>query len=443
MTKRVYFDYAATTPTDPEVVRAMESFFTEDFGNPSGLYEEGRSIKHLIAQKRSEVATLIGARSAEELIFTGSGTESDALALMGVMRKHGGHLIVGATEHHAVLNNAELLKKEGFDVDFAPVDGVGIIDIEALRELIRPETTLISIMFANNEIGTIAPMRKIKKLLTEIREERKEQGNETPIFWHTDACQAAAYLDINVAALGVDLLTLNGSKIYGPKGIGLLYVRRGVQIAPLWRGGGQERKLRSGTENVPGIVGLARALQIATEKREEEAARIASLRDELLTGILKTIPKVVANGPTGNNKDGMVGTQDRLANNVNVSILDIEGEALLLYLDNAGIAASTGSACDSITLDPSHVILALGKPYEFAHASMRFTLGRGTTKEDVAHLLKVLPGIVETLRKVSPLNLDIDAKEMTEKKAFIGEGLPHWERKNTKAGNNENIKTQA
>lgn len=429
MTKRAYFDYAATTPTDPEVVKAMEPFFIENFGNPSGLYEEGRRIKHIIAEKRTHIAELIGARSAEELVFTGGGTESDALALLGIMRKHGGHLIVGATEHHAVLNNAELLKKEGFDIDFAPVDEVGVIDIEALRKLIRPETTLISIMFVNNEIGTIAPMRKIKKLLSEIRAERKEAGNETPIFWHTDACQAAAYLDINVVALGVDLLTLNGSKIYGPKGIGLLYIRRGVQIAPLWRGGGQERKLRSGTENVPGIVGLARALEIATEKREVEVIRITKLRDQLLSGILKAIPKVVVNGPMKESDVGVVGTEDRLANNVNVSILDIEGEALLLYLDHEGIAASTGSACDSITLDPSHVILALGKPYEFAHASMRFTLGRGTTQEDVEHLLQVLPGITETLRKVSPLNLDIDAKEMSEKKAFVGEGLPHWERK--------------
>jgi len=428
MTKRVYLDYAATTPTDSEVVRVMQPFLTEEFGNPSGLYEEGRKVKQQILDARGRIANLIGARSTEEIIFTSGGTESDALALLGIMRKHKGHLIVGSTEHHAVLYNAELLAKEGFDVDYAPVDSAGFIDIDALASLIRPDTTLISIMYVNNEVGTIAPMRKIKKLISDVRAQRKEDGNEAPIFWHTDACQAAAYAGINVAALGVDLLTLNGSKIYGPKGIGILYVRRGVAIDPLWRGGGQERKLRSGTENVAGIVGLARAIEIANELREKEVERISELRDKLLTGIVKLIPKVVINGPTKEAGEEITGTQDRIANNVNVSILDIEGEALLLYLDQSGIAASTGSACDSVTLDPSHVILALGKPYEFAHASMRFTLGRETTKEDIEYVLKVLPGIVETLRKVSPLNLDIDATEMSQKKAFIADGLPHWER---------------
>lgn len=430
--KRIYLDYAATTPMDPRVSEAMEPFWTENFGNAGGLYEEGRKAKEALRESRGKIARVFGARS-EEIIFTSGGTESDNLAIFGVARAVAApssksdffgvlksdffpgaaarpHIITTKFEHHAVLEPCQQLQKEGFDVTFLDVGEDGVVNPEDVRWALRPETILVSIMYANNEIGTIQPIAEIGKIIKEYRELKKKGGY--PLF-HTDACQAAGYLDLNVNNLGADLMTVNGSKIYGPKGIGFLYKRSGVKIKPQIVGGGQEMRMRSGTEPVALIVGLAKALEIAQAEREAETARLTPLRDYFISEIQKRIPKVILNGhPT-----------KRLPNNINVSILDIEGEALVLYLDAKGISFSTGSACTSESLEPSHVILALGKPYEFAHASMRFTMGRGTTKEDLDYVLSELPNAVEWLRKVSTLNLDASAKSMSHPEAFAGENL--------------------
>lgn len=424
--REVYLDHAATTPVDPRVADAMRPYLTSEYGNPSSLYAQGRRAKEALDRNRQRVAAVF-ACSPDEILFTGSGTESDNMAVLGVPRYYaakGKHVLISAIEHHAVLNAAEHLRKEGFDVTVLPVDAYGFVDPESVRAALRSETTLVSIMTANNEIGTIQPTAAIAKVIREWKQANGRKVSEPP-FFHTDACQAAGALDLNIPRLGVDLMTVNGSKIYGPKGTGVLYARRGVRLEPLVYGGGQERRLRSGTENVAGIAGFATALEIANAERATEGERLTALRDRLIAGIMARVPKVVLNGhPT-----------ERLPNNVNVSILDIEGEAMLLYLDAVGIAAATGSACDSESLDPSHVILAIGRPYEYAHASIRFTLGRSTTEEDIAYVLEVLPGIVEKLRKISPVKLELDAKKVVgsgaskgTQSAFAG-GRPHWEAK--------------
>lgn len=423
--RTVYLDHAATTPLDPRVRAAMEPYFGDEYGNPSALYAAGRRAKEALDRARKQVAAVFGC-SPEEITFTGSGTESNNMAVLGVVRHYrlkGAHVIISAIEHHAVLESADHLKKEGFDVTVLPVDQYGFVDPEAVRAALRPETTLTSIMTANNEIGTIEPIKEIAKVIREWKRDQNRKPTEPP-FFHTDACQAAGALDLNVQSLSVDLMTVNGSKIYGPKGTGCLYVRRGVRLEPLVYGGGQEQRLRSGTENVAGIIGFATALEIANSQRYTEGQRLSALRDQLIAGIVARVPKVALNGhPT-----------ERLPNNVNVSILDIEGEAMLLYLDAKGISAATGSACDSQSLEPSHVILALGRPYEYAHASIRFTLGRSTTEEDVAYVLDVLPSIVEKLRKISPVKLELDAKKTVgsgaakDMGAFVGLGRPHWEK---------------
>lgn len=428
--RNVYLDHAATTPLDPRVKAAMEPLLTDDFGNPSALYAVGRSAKETIAAAREKVSRVFGSRS-DEIIFTGSGTESDNLAVLGVVRAYAkrdvvgsrGHVITSAIEHHAVLNPVLHLKKESFTTAIIPVDEYGRVAPEAVATALMPETLLVSVMYANNEIGTIEPIVAISKAIRDWKKEHGRGVNDPP-FFHTDACQAAGYLDLNVQKLGVDLLTVNGSKIYGPKGTGALYLRRGVRVEPLVYGGGQEQRLRSGTENVAGIVGLAEALQLASEEREAECARLIPLRDKLLAGIMKAVPKVVPNGhPT-----------ERLPNNVNVSLLDIEGEAVLLYLDAHGISAATGSACDSASLEPSHVILALGRPYEYAHASIRFTLGRKTTADDVEYVLQTLPGIVEKLRAISPVRIEVGEREARgTSTAFVEMGRPHWERSKNKS----------
>ena len=406
--KRIYLDYAATTPTDQRVKDAMGRFWTEEFGNAGGLYEEGRRAKENLRASREQIARAIGARP-DEIIFTSGGTESDNLAIFGVSgaAKHG-HIITTEFEHHAVLEPCQRLKKEGFDVTFLDVGEDGIVKPENVKRSLRPETILVSIMYANNEIGTIQPIAEIGKIIKEF----KGGGAGYPYF-HTDACQAAGYLDLNVNKLGVDLMTVNGSKIYGPKGIGFLYKRAGVKIKPQIIGGGQEMRMRSGTEPVALIVGLAKALEIAQAERVAESARLAPLRDYFVSEIQRRVPKVILNGHPAK----------RLPNNINISILDIEGEALVLYLDAKRISFSTGSACTSESLEPSHVILALGKPYEFAHASMRFTMGRSTTKEDLDYVLNELPNAVLWLRKVSPLNLEAGAKSMSHPEAFAGENL--------------------
>ena len=435
--KRVYLDHAAATPLDTRAKEAMELYFTTQYGNAGGLYEEGRRVKEALANARNVVARILGAHE-DEIIFTSGGTESDNLAIFGVARSAAHqeifsrltlprsawgssdasqkfpdmrpHIVTTTFEHHAVLGPCEQLEKDGFNVTYLDVGHDGIVNPQDVQNALCPETILVSIMYANNEIGTIQPIAEIGKIIKEFRA-RKTQ-NLYPYF-HTDACQAAGYLDINVNNLGVDFMTINAAKMYGPNGAGALYRRNGVPLKAQIIGGGQEMRFRGGTENVPLIVGFARALEIAQERKTEENKRLTDLRDYFIAEIQKRIPKTVLNGhPT-----------KRLPNNVNVSILDIEGEALVLYLDAKGISFSTGSACTSESLDPSHVILALGKPYEFAHSSMRFTLGRSTTKEDIDYVLSVLPQTVEWLRALSPISVDINAKSMSRPEAFAGQGM--------------------
>lgn len=421
--KEIYLDHAATTPLDPRVKMAMEPYWEEEFGNPSSLYREGRRAKEALDQARSTIAGILNARP-EEIIFTGGGTEAINLALFGVAAMYGlkqpfdaaqgtrGHIITSAVEHHAVLHALQALKKDGFEITELPVDTDGFVTADEVRRAVRPDTILISIMYANNEIGTIEPIAGIGAVVKEIKKERIASGNKTPLLFHTDACQAAGALEMNVEKLGVDLLAMNGSKLYGPKGVGCLYIRKGVRLKPILYGGGQEANLRSGTENVPGIVGLAKAFEIAHSEREHENTRLIKLRDYFIKRLTSEIPKVVLNGHP----------RERLPNNVNVSVLDIEGEAVILYLDAKGISISTGSACTSTTLDPSHVILAIGRPYEYAHGSLRFTLGRSTTKEDLDYVMEVFPSIVEKLRQISPIRMEVGETEISHPEVFAGQG---------------------
>lgn len=393
--RRIYLDHAATTPVRPEVLKKMLPFFTQVYGNPSSFHTPGLEAKKAVDAARKSIAEKLNAHS-DEMVFCSGGTASDNLAvhgIFGVEKAHRGHVITSAVEHPAVLEPLQHLVKRGkIELTVLPVDKTGKILIKDLVAALRPDTVLVSIMYANNEIGTIQPIAEIGRALLRWR---KEKSTPYPYF-HTDACQAAGTLDLDVEKLHVDLLTLNGSKIYGPKGVGLLFVRRGTKLDPQIRGGGQERGLRSGTENVPGIIGLAAALELAQAKKEQENTRLSKLRDKLITGLL-TIPKTRLNGhPT-----------DRLPNNVNVSFMDIEGEAAVLYLDAQGIYCSTGSACASSSLDPSHVILATGVSYEAAHGSLRFTLGHSTKPSDIDYVLKTIPDIIAKLRLMSPVNLDM------------------------------------
>jgi cysteine desulfurase len=393
--KQSYLDHAATTYVDERVLKMMLPFFTDVFANPSSFHTMGLRAKEAVSEARATVAKILNARE-EEIIFCSGGTESDNLAIYGIVRAHaakGKHVITTAIEHHAVLETLiHMDRTKEVELTILPVDKYGAVSVEAVEKALRPDTILISVMSANNEIGTIQPIADIGRAILKWR-----KANATPYpYFHSDACQAAGALDLDVEKQHVDLLTINGSKIYGPKGVGILYVRRGVKIEPLIRGGGQERNLRSGTENVPGIVGFASALKLAQDEKEEENARLTALRDTLTSELLK-IPKTRLNGhPT-----------DRLPNSVNISFLDIEGEAAVLYLDAEGIYVSTGSACASTSLDPSHVILATGVSYEAAHGSIRFTLGKRTTMEDIEHAIAVMPGVVEKLRHMSPVNLDM------------------------------------
>ncbi len=393
--KNVYLDHAAATPVDPRVLAAMQPFFAEQFGNPGSFHTPGLRAKEAVAAARETIAKILNTR-ADEIIFTSGGTESDNLALLGTIRAHkatGNHVITSSVEHPAVLEPLQLLEKRGeIELTILPVDRDGRVNPSDVANALKPTTILVSIMYANNEIGTIEPIADIGRVILKWR---KEHETAFPLF-HTDACQASGALDMDVEKLHVDLLTLNASKIYGPKGVGALYVRRGTKLDAQIRGGGQEKNLRSGTENVPGIVGFAEALKIAQDEKETENARLIALRDQLIEGLLQ-IPKTRLNGHA----------TERLPNNANISFLDIEGEAAILYLDAEGIAASTGSACASLSLDPSHVILATGLSYEGAHGSIRFSLGRSTTTDDIEHVINVMPGIIQKLRVMSPVNLDM------------------------------------
>lgn len=400
----IYLDHAATAPMDPRVLAAMMPYFSEMAGNPSSFHTAGMRAKEAVTHARKTIACLLNAHE-EEVLFTSGGTEADNMAVFGIVRAHAAairercgaetkpHVITSLIEHHAILEPLLFLEKRG-EIELTQLvpDREGLIHPDAVRAALRVNTVLVTIMWANNEIGTIEPIADLGR---EILAWRKEQKTPYP-FFHSDACQAAGACDLDVEKAHVDLLTMNGSKIYGPKGVGALFLRRGAKIEPIIRGGGQERNLRSGTENVPGIVGLATAFQFAQQEREQENTRLGALRSYLIDGLL-AIPKSRLNGHP----------QKRLPNNVNISFLDIEGEAAALYLDAAGVMVSTGSACASSSLDPSHVILAIGLSYEAAHGSLRFTLGHATTKEDLAHVIRVMPGIVERLRAMSPVNLDM------------------------------------
>lgn len=393
--RQVYFDHAATTATDKIVVKTMLPYFTDIFGNPSSIYKIGREAQVVINESRKKIADLIHAMP-ENIIFTGSGSESDNLAIFGIANAHskaGKHIISLSIEHHAVLYPLQELEKQGFEVTYIKTNQEGIVSIKDVIAAIRKDTILITIMYANNEIGTIEPIAEIGR---ELLKHRKEKNTVYPYF-HTDACQAAGYLNLDVEKLHTDLMTINGSKIYGPKGIGMLYVRRGIKLKPIIYGGEQEKRLRAGTENVPFIVGFTKAFEIAQKNRDKESERIQKLSIYLWQQVSKKIDKVRLNGPEfGNN---------RLPNNVNITFEDIEGEALLLYLDEYGIMCSTGSACTSESLDPSHVLRAIGLSYEYAHGSLRFSLGKENTKEDINYMMKYLPQIVETLREISPVNM--------------------------------------
>ena len=397
-TSEIYLDHAATAPLDPRVREAMLPHMDDVFGNPSSLHTAGRRAKEALDDAREAIAKILNCR-ASEIVFISGGTESDNLAILGVYRAYkekGNRIVTTTVEHHAVLNPAEhLAKKEGAELILVKVDRDGLVDPANVIAQLTDKTLLVSVMYANNEIGTIEPIAEIGKAIAEWKKANGRKSADPP-FFHTDACQAAGALPLDVKALGCDLLTLNGSKIYGPKGIGVLFVRNGIHPEPLVYGGGQEWGLRSGTENVAAAVGLAKALTLSQEERETENKRLIVLRDKIIAGLLK-INKTRLNGhPT-----------KRLPNNVNVSILDIEGEAMILYLDEAGFRASTGSACTSASLAPSHVISAIGLPYEAAHGSLRFTLGRSTTVDDIEKLLKALPSIVAKLRQLSPVRLDM------------------------------------
>lgn len=383
--RRVYLDHSATTPVDPEVAAIMMTYYTEKYGNPSSVHAFGREAKQALEQARNQVAELIGAES-REITFTSGGTEADNLAILGTaqaLREKGKHIITSCIEHHAVLETCEYLEKNGFDLTVIPVDEEGVISVDAVKKAIRPDTILITIMHANNEVGSIQPIAEIGKLA-------KEHG----IVFHVDAVQSLGKIPINVEEMKVDLLTVSSHKIYGPKGVGALYVRKGVRLVPLVYGGGQERKRRSGTENTPGIIGFGKACELAGKRMAEDAEKQRKLRDKLMNGIVERIEYVKVNGPAG---------EKRLPNNVNISIRYVEGESLLLSLDMLGIAASSGSACTSGSLDPSHVLLGMGLVHEIAHGSLRFSLGRQNTEEDIDYVLEQLPKIVERLRMMSPL----------------------------------------
>lgn len=384
---KIYLDHAATTPVAPEVFKAMEPYLTQFYGNPSSIYSIAQKAAMAVSEAREKVADLIGADDEREIIFTSGGTEADNLAIKGAamaLQNKGKHIITSKIEHHAVLHTCEYLEKYlGFDITYLDVDDEGFVSPESVAEAIREDTILVTIMMANNEIGTIEPIKEIGEIV-----------EKHDIYFHTDAVQAVGQIPVDVNELKVDLLSLSAHKFNGPKGVGALYIRKGTRIVPQISGGAQERKRRAGTENVPGIVGLGKAAEIAGEKLESKAEEVSRLRDKLIQGIEEKIDEVVLNGPRG---------KDRLPNNVNFCFRYVEGESILLNLDMLGIAASSGSACTSGSLDPSHVLLAIGRPHEIAHGSLRLTLGLDNTEEDIDYLLEVLPGIIQKLRDMSPL----------------------------------------
>lgn len=384
MNRIIYLDNAATTPLSDTAFQAMLPYLKNEYGNPSGFYELSRNAKTAIEESRQKIARALGALP-EEIYFTGGGSESDNWALKGISelkRKKGKHIIISSVEHHALLHSAQYLEKQGFELTYLPVDSKGKISLEKLEQSIRDDTVLISIMAANNEIGTIEPIADIGAI-----------AHKHGILFHTDAVQAVGHIPINVNAMNVDLLSLSSHKFNGPKGVGALYIRKGIRLPAFVHGGGQENGVRGGTENVPGIVGMAAALVDAVRKMPEESVRLRRLRDKLIKGVLDNIPYSYLTGDTTDRLDGIASF-----------IFDcVEGEAMVLSLDIYGICASSGSACSSGSLDPSHVLLAIGLPHEKAHGSLRFSLGADTSEEDIERVLEVLPEIIKRLRDMSPL----------------------------------------
>lgn len=382
--KHIYMDYAATTPMLPEVAEAMQPYFSQRFGNPSSIHSMGQESRDCMDQARSKVAELIACRP-EEVVFTGGGTEADNHAIKGVClanRERGNHIVTTSIEHHAVLNTCNYMKNLGFDVTVVPVDQYGMVDPDRIKKSMTAKTLLVSVMHANNEVGAIQPIEEIASIT-----------RQAGVYFHVDAVQTAGHLPIDVNKLGIDLLSASAHKLYGPKGVGMLYVREGTRIAPLLHGGEQENERRAGTENVPGIAGFGKAAEIALAGMGEEAGRLTKYRDRLIDSVMGRVADVYLNGHR----------TSRLPNNANFSFDFIEGESILMYLDAEGICASTGSACSSSSSEPSHVLMALGIPVERARGSVRFTLGKWTSVEDIDKVMEALPRIIEKLRAMSPL----------------------------------------
>ncbi|HBJ30223.1 MAG TPA: cysteine desulfurase NifS [Dehalococcoidia bacterium] len=387
----IYMDHAATTAVRPEALEAMLPYFGVSFGNPSSIYTLAQEARNAVDDARQTIAGLIGCRISE-LIFTSGGTESDNTALKGVafaLRNVGNHIITTAIEHHAILHTCHQLEQFGFDVTYLPVDKHGLVDPDDVAKAITDRTILVSVMLANNEIGTIEPVAAIART---VKQEARRL--DTNILMHTDAVQGAGFLDLNVRELGVDLMSLSAHKFHGPKGVGVLYVKRGTPFEPQMMGGGQERERRSGTENVPGIVGMAEAFRLACQERETTAARCVAMRDRIIEGLQDRVEHAHLNGHP----------VERLPNNVNISFEAVEGEPILLGLDFAGISASSGSACSSASLEPSHVLLAIGLAAELAQGSVRITLGKDNTDEEVDYMLSVIPDLVNRLRAMPSLS---------------------------------------
>ena len=383
--RKVYMDYAAGMPLDPRVFKAMKPYFTENYGNPSSAHSFGANAKNALMKSRERVACLVGAEKPEEVIFTSGGTESNNLAIKGVAyrnKEKGNHIITTTIEHMSVINICKHLQKQGFEISYLPVGKEGMVDPERVKDEIHDKTVMISVMYANGEIGTIQSIEEIGRI-----------AHESQVYFHVDAVAAAGKIPINVDGEHIDLLSISSNDMYGPKGVGALYIRKGTRIQPVIQGGGQERGVRSGTENIPGIVGMGRAAEIAKEEMAAEGKRLSQLRDKLIMGVLETIERSYLNGhPT-----------ERLPNNANLRFSYIEGESLILGLDMLGIQVSSGSACTSKTLEPSHVLLAIGLAHEEAHGSLVFTMGKQNSEEDVDYVLETLPGVVKRLRAISPL----------------------------------------
>ncbi|MGN0308842.1 MAG: cysteine desulfurase NifS [Lachnospiraceae bacterium] len=392
MDKLIYLDNAATTRPAPEAVQAMLPYLEDNYGNPSAFYSFAGKAAAAVDEARKTIAAAIGARP-EEIYFTAGGSESDNWALVATAEAHenkGKHIITSAIEHHAVLHTCEYLEKRGFEITYVGVDEDGVVKLDELKAAIRPDTILISVMAANNEIGTIQPIKEIGAI-----------AREHKILFHTDAVQAFGHIPLSVEEMNIDMLSASGHKIHGPKGIGIMYIRRGVKIGAFMHGGAQERRRRAGTHNVPGIVGMGKATELAVSNMEEAAGKVSELRDYLIEKVMVEIPYTKLNGHK----------RDRLPNNANFSFSFIEGESLLIMLDQAGICGSSGSACTSGSLDPSHVLMAIGLPHEIAHGSLRLTLSEETTREELDYTVNTLKGIVKRLRDMSPLYEDFVKKQ--------------------------------